>query len=467
MCVCQSESHRRKKTTSDLTMGLPTPPSFWIRRKGGSQRRRGARGEKEKKLKTCVMSSAASSSGQPLLATVCSGPLLKLGGGSIPRLQQRYFILRGDQLSYWEKENDTAPPKGTIDLHNAKIVFRGTYMGKLCFSIDGRNTAKGCKEYFLFTEDPEDRWRWLNALMEASGRYSFMHDLQGSFGSSSVESTKERLKQSPLHAQLEKRENQSCADCGAAFPTWAVLQPFGAYVCIDCIGVHRGLWAPKCREVQLDKWCEEDIAFMAERGNLVVNEELEYFGPNGAPAKPVRASDPAVRKSFIVAKYRTRTFEKASHPTEPTPKPLLCDAPSPSSPRGPQRKGPPKYIGIVLLSSIAVRASFGISVGNELVAVVTNGFQEVRSTPGPVKHGANDEVSTVWAVPLQIGIDTLQRPVYVTLYDGTGTHIVGTAEIALPAQLGETETTVTVPLTGKAIVGTSALNAVVSFSRLA
>lgn len=77
-----------------------------------------------------------------------------------------------------------------------------------------------------------------------------------------------------LVACLLRKENQFCADCGAPKPAWCVHYPFGVCICIDCVGVHRQLWANKCQAVELDFWNEEDIQFMCRRGTAVVNQEL-------------------------------------------------------------------------------------------------------------------------------------------------------------------------------------------------
>lgn len=131
-----------------------------------------------------------------------------------------------------------------------------------------------------------------------------------------------RLRRSPLYASLSEATNQVCADCGSPHPTWCVLQPFGVFTCIDCIGVHRQLWANKCREVELDHWPAEDVAYMQRRGNAIANAELEY-GLRGIThgslkeVKPTPSSPIFDRENYIYQKYVERQFCREN--TEETP----------------------------------------------------------------------------------------------------------------------------------------------------
>ncbi|KEG11995.1 putative GTP-ase activating protein [Trypanosoma grayi] len=257
-------------------------------------------------------------------------------------------------------------------------------------------------------------------------------------GSVEDEEAPDRLKQSPLFVPCiaENAANQFCADCGEKWPTWALLQPFGGFVCIHCVGVHRQLWPQRCRETQLDCWGAADIAFMGSRGNDVLNGELEYDNyttPAGEVAyKPVGSrSLREVRESYIQLKY-SGTFtrehsEKGSHRTSPPCDPHALSR-SADEQSGMPDEGPPQYIGVAY---ITVREVEGIS-SNGAVLALTNGFQEVRTHGGNAATNNNSSGnSTLWGESLQLGFHSLSAPLYATLYTSRD-ELLGVAEWMLP-----------------------------------
>lgn len=377
------------------------------------------------------------------MTTICEGTLLKMGGGAFSRLQKRHFVLIDKQLHYYD-ERGAATPKGTIDLDGAKVVFRGTHLDHMCFSIEGINAAKGIKEYFLYTDSPDDRWRWLSAIMHATGRYNF---------TAASASDEARIEQSPLIEELRKPHNTTCADCGSHRPTWSVLAPFGTFVCIECVGVHRALWAPKCREVQLDEWPPEDLAYFAGRGNAIGNAELEYHVPAGVK-KPCSTSENALRKSFIELKYVRLAFTRENNVDQP-PQAAVQDVVSSAPVAYSPLNGPPKFIGVAF---VMTHSMSGLS--SEAIAVLTNGFQEVRSP-----KGRKSSAGTEWNVPLQIGLDNLLRPLYFTIITN-GDQITGTAEIVLPPKATDEDCELYVPVSGKGLTG-AMMKLTVHFTKLA
>lgn len=275
------------------------------------------------------------------------------------------------------------------------------------------------------------------------------------------------LQHSPLYEWCIKSKpvNQICADCGEPFPSWCILQPFGAFVCIQCIGMHRKLWSNKCRSAELDRWRDSDIEFMKARGNDVVNDELEYyvalptdsveFALHTQPVvKPVLSfSSAEVRESFIRWKYEELFFTRRRHPTATRP------LPPPPDPVGLERsrlaaattatsevegyasavslgaaarlqqsffldQGPPQYAGLL---DIVVKELVGPESITGAVCVLTNGFQTLRTQES--RQLLHMRHSTAWDAHLQVGIEGAgQKPLYCTVYRGRG-ELLAAAEM--------------------------------------
>ncbi|KAG5490907.1 hypothetical protein JIQ42_00792 [Leishmania sp. Namibia] len=275
-----------------------------------------------------------------------------------------------------------------------------------------------------------------------------------------------RLRYSPLYASCIERKpaNQICAECGEPFPSWCILQPFGAFVCIECIGVHRKLWPNKCRGADLDRWPESDVEFMKSRGNGAVNDDLEYYVafPSDsvefalhaeAAVKPVRSfSSAEVRESFIRWKYEELLFTRRRHPDATRPLPPRPDpvglersrlAATTTAPEAVIRasdvslgtasqqqqsffcgQGPPRYAGLL---DIVVKELVGPESLAGAVCVLTNGFQTLRTRES--RQLLHMQYSTAWDEHLQLGIEgTGQKPLYCTLYRGRG-ELLAAAEV--------------------------------------
>lgn len=301
-----------------------------------------------------------------------------------------------------------------------------------------------------------------------------------SFGDGAAARYPVRLRNSPLYSVcLEGRpDNQCCADCGDAFPTWCVLKPFGAFVCISCVGVHRQLWSNKCREAEMDAWPAADVAFMAARGNRAVNEELEWCiaFPVGHVAaalgqvavKPKGRQAPAAqRAAYIQQKYEDRLFTKERHPEAavggggggvamPTASdgdvshslnsspqcPVSLDAaesllPLPPSADGggdvDNDEGPPQYCG---LADVLVKEL--VTPGHSFpgaVCVITNGYQALHTKGG--RRLLNLPTSTAWDEHLQVGVVQAGRPLYCAVYSAK-TELLAAGEFYLPRPVVET-----------------------------
>ena len=86
-----------------------------------------------------------------------------------------------------------------------------------------------------------------------------------------------------LDAVLKRPENVTCAECPTRNPCWASLN-LGVFFCLNCSGVHRGLGVhvSKVRSTSMDKWSEENVAFMEKIGNSRANAYWEANVPPGA-----------------------------------------------------------------------------------------------------------------------------------------------------------------------------------------
>jgi len=117
------------------------------------------------------------------------------------------------------------------------------------------------------------------------------------------------LSEEEILGKVEKfrQDNAVCADCTGE-SSWADLR-HGMLLCSKCSGVHRNLGThiSKVRSLTLDKWTAQ--MYRSLRGNVAVNEELEYNVP-AAYLKPHCDSHIDIREAFIKAKYKDRLFVK-------------------------------------------------------------------------------------------------------------------------------------------------------------
>ncbi|RHZ06486.1 hypothetical protein DYB26_010717, partial [Aphanomyces astaci] len=132
----------------------------------------------------------------------------------------------------------------------------------------------------------------------------------------------------------ENADNQACADCSqpvTASVAWATTT-FGAFVCIQCAGVHRnlGVKISRIKSVHMDTWSADEVALM--KGNRAANAVLEkHVAP--AVKAAVNQSD-WFRAAYIQAKYAAKTFaspDGAAFQLPPTAAAPLSSSPSSSS----------------------------------------------------------------------------------------------------------------------------------------
>ncbi|OIR57508.1 MAG: ADP-ribosylation factor GTPase-activating protein [Amphiamblys sp. WSBS2006] len=84
-------------------------------------------------------------------------------------------------------------------------------------------------------------------------------------------------------AELKKKENQTCFDCGAQKPAWATVT-YAVYLCLGCSSHHRalGVHISFVRSTTLDTWKEEQLERMAHGGNAAAEKYLSRGSCHGA-----------------------------------------------------------------------------------------------------------------------------------------------------------------------------------------
>jgi hypothetical protein len=405
-------------------------------------------------------------------SVVHSGTLYKLGGGSLQVWQPRYFEVVGRELRYYDSAKaDTGAFKGSIPLEHASIHDRGSAgSSKPCFSISsGAVAKKGGKEYFLHAVDAASKYEWIAALMVATGNPQYEY-LSQSGDDDERQATLARIANCPLAVagELKVNGNDTCADCGASLPTWAVVSDdTGVLVCIECIGVHRQLWSGKCKEVQLDRWENAAVDVIRSRGNRTVNEELEFLVGFDTP-KPLPTSTRDVRESFIRAKYEGRRFTRAATGARARREPIRDVGQA--SARSVSLSIPPRYIGvvfIVLQQVVAGSKQTKLPCVDGSVAVVANGFQHVLSKRAEKKSDERGEVLH-WNEAMQIGVTHLSTPITISILDAPDAPQQASATFTVVASKHDaSEEPRPITITGEdRLRGRITLHALISFAGL-
>jgi len=223
--------------------------------------------------------------------------------------QRRWFVLDGTGLRWFEDESKRGDAKGAIGLAHLESAGAAAHKSPTRFLVRCRASAeRGAASVYDF-EAPSSAamGRWV----EAVGRLVCARGArEGGGGSGDAalcgEPVEERLAAVP--------GNGECADCMSSdpkrqpLPAWASTN-LGVVFCIRCSGAHRklGTHLSKVLSIKIDRWSDEQLAWMERLGNAQVNAELEAGLPAGVKPDLVSSSAEQV-EAFIRAKYELGSF---------------------------------------------------------------------------------------------------------------------------------------------------------------
>ena len=116
---------------------------------------------------------------------------------------------------------------------------------------------------------------------------------------------KQQQRQEKFIAELMAKDegNKSCADCSQKGTRWASWN-IGVFLCIHCGAIHRkmGPHISKVKSISLDSWTEEQLQWIAERGNTKMNR---FYNPS---ERQFPSHGEAAKEQFIRDKYERKAF---------------------------------------------------------------------------------------------------------------------------------------------------------------
>lgn len=117
--------------------------------------------------------------------------------------------------------------------------------------------------------------------------------------------------------QLQKiGANKKCIDCGAPNPQWATPK-FGAFICLECAGIHRGLGVhiSFVRSITMDQFKPEELLRMEKGGNEPLTEWFKSHNIDLSLAQKVKYDNPVAEdyKEKLTCLCEDRVFEEREH----------------------------------------------------------------------------------------------------------------------------------------------------------
>eukprot|EP00542_Grammatophora_oceanica_P011494 CAMPEP_0194039862 /NCGR_PEP_ID=MMETSP0009_2-20130614/11941_1 /TAXON_ID=210454 /ORGANISM="Grammatophora oceanica, Strain CCMP 410" /LENGTH=194 /DNA_ID=CAMNT_0038682817 /DNA_START=501 /DNA_END=1085 /DNA_ORIENTATION=- len=104
--------------------------------------------------------------------------------------------------------------------------------------------------------------------------------------------------------------NQRCADCGALDPQWATVS-FGALLCLQCSGRHRGLGVQvSCvRSISMDEWSHAEVLSLLEGGNGQITEFFTRHKLCPKSHKGTKSNGAITESNVTLMRYKTKAAQ--------------------------------------------------------------------------------------------------------------------------------------------------------------
>jgi stromal membrane-associated protein len=224
--------------------------------------------------------------------------------------------------------------------------------------------------------------------------------------------------------------NETCADCTTSDParhpnkpTWGSTN-LGVVFCIRCSGVHRKLGAhiTKVLSLQIDGWSQAQLEFMENKGNTLVNAELEHSLPDGY-TKPdlAQSDDPDYSRrleEFIRSKYELGSFKPGG------------DGQLATVNAGISTKAMDEFCGLLIIRLIS---GADLPKSDTFVEFVL-GERKAKSPTAKANAKSNGGQAPTWNATLMINVRSLRESLVLKLFDAGafgGPSFVGQALVPL------------------------------------
>ncbi|KAJ1618065.1 hypothetical protein T492DRAFT_1095392 [Pavlovales sp. CCMP2436] len=213
--------------------------------------------------------------------------------------------------------------------------------------------------------------------------------------------------------------NVICADCTAGKPPVWASSNLGVVLCLECAGVHRrlGVHVSKVLSLRLDDWTVEQVSAMVNKGNTLVNANLE--ASLAAGVKPSAASTASDREAFIRAKYELSSFAAGG------------DGQLPAVAAGSTSKaGSVEYCGLIFIRKACARnlVNMDLLSPSDPYMILKLGTQSMRT------RTVRDDNDPVWREMLSLNVADTTQMLRVEIWDADDVspdELIGTAVVSI------------------------------------